>query len=149
MRSAPTAETRPEYRTRFPYVEATAGRINFKLGQVKKAFAFGDADFALWLESENEWRMRLEARPVRADVPVGDTGVLRMEGRFQRASSLRETPVNLKATFAKGQLGQLTALIYGRDRGWRGSIASTATLAGTPSSLGSDPRRECRRLSAV
>jgi hypothetical protein len=135
VRPAPTAETRPEYRTRFPYVEATGGRINFKLGQVKKAFAFGDADFAFWLESENEWRMRLEARPVRADVPVGDTGVFRMEGQFQRAPNLRETPVNLKATFAKGQLGQLTALIYGRDRGWRGSIASTATLAGTPSSL--------------
>ena len=135
VRPAPTAETRPEYRIRFPYVEATGGRINFKLGPVKKAFAFGDADFAFWLESENEWRMRLEARPVRADVPVGDTGVFRMEGRFQRASNLRETPLNLKATFAKGQLGQITALIYGRDRGWRGSIASTATLTGTPSSL--------------
>jgi hypothetical protein len=135
VRPAPTPEARPEYRTRFPYVEATGGRINFKFGQVKKAFAFGDADFAFWLESENEWRMRLEARPVRADVPVGDTGVLRMEGRFQRSANLRETPLNLKVTFAKGQLGQLTALIYGRDRGWRGSIASTATLAGTPSSL--------------
>ncbi len=73
--------------------------------------------------------------PMRADVPVGDAGVLRMEGRFQRAPSLRETPVNLKATLTKGQLGQLTALIYGRDRGWRGSVASTAALAGTPSSL--------------
>jgi len=135
VRPAPTAEARPEYRTRFPYVESTGGRINFKIGQVKKAFAFADADFAFWLESENEWRMRLEARPVRADVPVGDTGLFRMEGRFQRAPSLRETPVNLKATFDKGQLGQLTALIYGRDRGWRGSIASTATLAGTPSAL--------------
>ena len=135
VRPAPTAKIRPEYRTRFPYVEATGGRINFKLGQVKKAFAFSDADFALWLESESEWSVRLEARPVRTDVPVGDTGVFRMEGRFQRASSLRDTPLNLKATFAKGQLGQLTALIYGRDRGWRGSIAARAALAGTPSSL--------------
>src|SRR5271165_5798515 len=97
VRPAPTAETRPEYRTRFPYVEASAGRINFKLGQVKKAFAFSDADFALWLESDNEWGVRLEARPMRADVPVGDTGILEMEGRFQRAFNLRETPVNLKA----------------------------------------------------
>ncbi len=135
VRTAPTALTRPGYRTRFPYVEANLGRINFKLGQVKKAFAFTDADFALWLESDNEWGVRLEARPVRADVPVGDTGILKMEGTFQRASSLRETPVNIKATFAKGQLGQLTALIYGRDRGWRGAVTSSGTLAGTPASL--------------
>src|SRR5208283_1345560 len=50
--SAPTTKPRPEARPRFPYVEASAGRINFKLGQVKKAFTFTDADFALWLESE-------------------------------------------------------------------------------------------------
>ena len=135
VRPAPTARIKPEYRIRFPYVEATGGRINFKFGQVKKVFALSDADFALWLESENEWGVRLEARPLRTDVPVGDTGVLTMDGRFQRASSLRDTPVKLKATFAKGQLGQFTALIYGRDRGWRGSVTSSATLAGTPSSL--------------
>ena len=133
--SAPTSKTSPESRPRFPYVEATAGRINFKVGQVKKAFAFSDADFSLWLESENEWGVRLVARPVRSDVPVSDTGTLRMNGRFQRASELRNTPVNLEISFLKGQLGQITVLIYGRDRGWRGGVTSTATLTGTPSSL--------------
>ena len=133
--SAPTAKASPESRPRFPYVEATAGRINFKLGLVKKAFAFSEADFALWLQSENEWGVRLEARPVRSDVPVGDTGRLRIEGRFQRAATLRETPVSLRVGFTQGQLGQITALIYGRDRGWRGSVTSSATLAGTPVSL--------------
>jgi hypothetical protein len=133
--SAPTGQKRPESRPRFPYVEATAGRINFKFGQVKKAFAFADADFALWMESENEWGVRLEARPMRSDVPVRDTGLLKIEGRFQRAPSLRDTPLTLKADFSKGQLGQVTTLIYGRDRGWRGSVASTATMAGTPASL--------------
>ena len=133
--SAPTAKSTPESRPRFPYVEAKAGRINFKLGQVKKAFAFSDADFALWLESENEWGVRLEARPMRSDVPVSDTGTLRMAGRFQRSSSLRDTPLNLKIDFTKGQLGQITALIYGRDRGWRGGVASAATLTGTPAAL--------------
>ncbi len=133
--SAPTTKSRPETRPRFPYVEATAGRINFKLGDTKKAFAFSEADFALWLESENEWGVRLEARPMRSDVPVSDTGTLRMEGTFQRASSLRNTPVNLKIDFTKGQLGQITALVYGRDRGWRGGVTSTASLAGTPASL--------------
>lgn len=135
VRSAPTAKASPESRPRFPYVEATAGRISFKLGQVKKAFAFTDADFALWLETENEWGLRLEARPTRSDVPMSETGTLQVEGQFQSASQLRDTPIKLKVNYLKGQLGQVTALIYGRDRGWRGSLASAATLAGTPASL--------------
>ena len=133
--SAPTTAKRPEVRPRFPYIEASGGRINFKLGQVKKAFSFTDADFALWRESENEWGIRLLAKPMRTDVEISDTGVLRVEGQFQSASQLRDTPVVLKAEFNKGQLGQLTKLIYGRDRGWRGGATASATLSGTPAAL--------------
>jgi hypothetical protein len=134
--SAPTTETRPEVRPRFPYVKASSGRVNFKLGQVKKAFAFTDADFALWLESENQWGIRLEARPMRTDVDVHDTGTLKLDGHFHRASSLRDTPLDLKFTFSGGPLGQLTKLLYGRDRGWRGNVRSNASLTGTPAALG-------------
>ncbi len=131
---APTGRPRPEARPRFPYVEASSGRINFKLGQVKKAFAFTDADFALWLESETQWGIRIEARPVRTDVNISDTGTLTLEGRFQRASNVRDTPVYLKLTYSDGPLGQLTKLIYGRDRGWRGTVRGSAVLTGTPAS---------------
>ncbi|HEY5175849.1 MAG TPA: AsmA family protein [Terriglobales bacterium] len=134
--SAPTTKTRPEVRPRFPYVKASSGRINFKLGEVKKAFAFTDADFALWLESENQWGIRLEARPMRTDVDVHDTGILKLDGRFQRASSLRDTPLDLKFAFSGAPLGQLTKLIYGRDRGWRGNVRSNVSLTGTPAALG-------------
>jgi len=133
---APTSRTRPEARPRFPYVEASSGRINFKLGQVKKAFAFTDADFALWLESENLWGVRIEARPVRTDVNISDTGTLKLDGRFQRASNLRDTPVYARLTFSDGPLGQLTKLFYGRDRGWRGGVRANAVLTGTPAALG-------------
>ncbi len=134
--SAPTTKMRPEARPRFPYVEATAGRINFKLGQVKKAFAFTDADFALWLESESQWGIRLNGRPMRTDVGLSDTGILKLDGRFQRGSALRNTPVNFKLTWAAGPLGQITGLIFGHDRGWRGVLSSSATLTGTPEALG-------------
>ena len=133
--SAPTASTRPESKPRFPYVEATAGRINFKFGQTKKAFAFTDADFALWMDTPDQWGVRLEARPTRGDVPVSETGILRVEGDFQRAAQLRDTPLRLKLNYTKGQLGQVTALVYGRDRGWRGSLTSSATLSGTPAAM--------------
>jgi len=134
--SAPTTKTRPEARARFPYVKASTGRINFKLGQVKKAFAFTDADFALWLESESQWGIRLDGRPVRTDVPVHDTGIIKLDGRFQRGMTVRDTPVNFKLALTDGPLGQITMLIYGRDRGWRGTVRSTATLTGTPAALG-------------
>jgi AsmA protein len=134
--SAPTSKTRPEARPRFPYVRASTGRINFKLGQVKKAFAFTDADFALWLESESQWGIRLEGRPIRTDVGISDTGTIKLDGRFQRGLALRDTPVNFKLTLTGGPLGQITTLIYGHDRGWRGTVSSNATLTGTPAALG-------------
>ncbi len=133
---APTSKLRPEARPRFPYVEASSGRINIKLGQVKKAFAFTDADFALWLESENQWGIRVEARPVRTDVNITDTGTLKLDGRFQRASNLRDTPLYLKLNFNDGPLGQMTKLLFARDRGWRGTLRSSAILTGTPAALG-------------
>jgi AsmA family/AsmA-like C-terminal region len=133
--SAPTSKTRPEARPRFPYVKASTGRINFKLGQVKKAFAFTDADFALWLESESQWGIRLEGRPMRTDVGISDTGSIKLDGRFQRGLALRDTLVNFKLTFTGGPLGQITTLVYGHDRGWRGTVSSNATLTGTPAAL--------------
>lgn len=132
---APTAKVRPEARPRFPYVEASSGRINFKLGEVKKAFAFTDADFALWQQSENLWRFRLEARPVRTDLGISDTGTLALDGHFQRASNLRNTPVQMKVSYRDAPIGQLAKLFYGRERGWRGDLSATAELTGTPASL--------------
>ncbi len=133
---APTSKPRPESRPRFPYVKASAGRINFKLGEAKKAFAFTDADFSLWLESESEWSVRLKGRPVRTDVGISDTGVVDLEGSFRKAESLSQTPVSLRIRFSQGQLGQISKLVFGRDRGWRGSVTSSATLSGTPAEMG-------------
>ncbi len=132
---APTGERRAESRPRFPYVEASAGRINFKLGEAKKPFAFTEADFALWLDSENSWAVRMEARPVRTDVNISDTGTLKLDGRFQRAANLRDTAIYLRINFSDGPLGQLTKLAYGRDRGWRGTLRASSVITGSPAKL--------------
>jgi AsmA protein len=134
--SAPTAKKAPERaRARFPYIEADAGRINLKIGNEKKVFALNDADFSLWLAAEDEWRMRLKARPLRTDANLSDVGTIKMEGTWRRAPTLHETPVQLRLWWEDGQLGQLTSLIYGRDRGWRGTTRASATIAGTPDNL--------------
>ena len=133
--TAPTAKRRPEARPRFPYLEGDGGRINFKSGVEKTAYALSEADFALWLASESEWNLRLRARPMRTDASLSDTGVLEIAGAFGRTARLDETPLRLRVSWRGAQLGQLTRLIYGRDRGWRGSVSLTAVLAGTPQDL--------------
>jgi len=132
----PTARTKAELRPAFPYIEADAGRINFKAGPEKKPFALTGADFALWQESENAWGLRLRARPVRTDFNLTDTGWLSVAGRWQRASDLRDTPLQMTVQWDGAQLGQLTKLLSGRDRGWRGVATLRADLTGTPASLG-------------
>src|SRR5581483_6151992 len=130
--SAPTGKSSPEARPRFPYVEADSGRINLKLGQEKKVWALTDADFALWLASEDEWRARLEARPVRSDANLGNVGVVRAEGSFRRGTRPNETSLRINARLSNAQLGQLSTFIFGRDRGWRGEGSATVALTGTP-----------------
>jgi len=133
--SAPTTSIRPQSRPRFPYIESTDGRINFKVGLEKQVFAFTEAKFAVWSPNENEWRIRLEAKPVRTDLVVADTGRVRAEGSLLRADELRNTQLNLTVAVERSQLGQLTRLIWGRDRGWRGALDVDAQLSGTPADL--------------
>ena len=132
---APTGKPASERRPAFPYLEATGARINFKLGQTKKSFALTDADVALWQDTENSWGARLKAEPVRTDFNLSDTGLVQINATWQRAPSLRLTPVQITAQWQKGQLGQITMLLSGRDRGWRGGVSFTANLSGTPEAL--------------
>jgi hypothetical protein len=125
----------PQRRPRFPYIEAESGRINFKFGEEKSAFALTEADFKLWSPIENEWRTHLEATPFRTDLPINGTGVLRADGSFRRAELLRDVPMQMRLSWSNGQLGQITKLIYGRDRGWRGGLQVNALLEGTAAAL--------------
>jgi AsmA protein len=133
--AAPTAKPASERRPAFPYLEASGARINFKLGQTKKSYALVDADVALWQDSENSWAARIKAEPVRTDFNLTDTGLVQINATWQRASSIRSTPVQITAQWKNGQLGQITTLLSGKDRGWRGGVSVTANLAGTPEAL--------------
>jgi len=133
--TAPTSKVTSESRPRFPYLEANDARINFKVGLEKKAYGLAEGDVALWLAAEDEWHIRMEARPIRSDRNLHDTGTMQLEGTFQRASDPRQTPLNLAVSIQNGQLGQLSEFVYGRDRGWRGGLDAAATVAGTPADL--------------
>src|SRR5260370_18768177 len=133
--AAPTGKPASERHTAFPYLEASGARINFKLGETKKSYALMDGDVALWQDSENSWSARIKAAPVRTDFNLTDTGLLQINATWQRAPSLRLTPVQLTVQWQNGQLGQITKLLSGKDRGWRGGMNFTANVSGTPEAL--------------
>lgn len=128
--SAPTTRRSAEQRPRFPYIEADGGRINLKIGSEKKPYALVNTDFAFWLAAEDLWHVRLQGRPVRTDMNITDTGDIRIEGELKRSSDLGQTPVNLQVSWQQAQLGQLTALAVGHDKGWRGGLDIKTEVTG-------------------
>jgi hypothetical protein len=130
--NAPTGERHLTARPRFPYIEATDARIDFKVGAEKKPFSLTTARFSMWQASDDEWRLRLRAQPVRTDLQLHlyDTGELNIEGSLRRAPSLDAMPVDLRGEWSGAQLGQVTRLIAGIDSGWRGDLDLNATMQG-------------------
>jgi hypothetical protein len=132
---APTSKAKLEPRPGFPYIEGTSARINFKNGAEKKPYALTNADFALWQDSENTWGVRLKTQPFRSDFNLNDTGILQVNGTWQRASLVRDTPLQFSVEWNRAQLGQLTKFFSGSDQGWRGTAQLDLTLTGTPAHL--------------
>jgi hypothetical protein len=132
---APTTKGKGEGRPGFPYIEGQHARINVKVGAEKTSYALTESTFAIWQDSENTWGLRLKAQPVRTDLNLSDTGTVRVNGSFQRASSLHDTPLQFQIEWDHPQLGQLTKLVSSNDKGWRGTVLLTATLNGTPGDL--------------
>ena len=132
---APTSAGRKEARTKFPYIEATEARINLKNGQEKTHFAFTEAEFALWQEAENQWGMRVRARPIRTDANLTDTGWVSLTGIWQRAALVENIPLEFSLQWSQAQIGQVSTLAYGNDQGWRGNLTLAIELQGTPRAL--------------
>jgi hypothetical protein len=130
VNSAPTAQSTPGPAPRFPYIEATGGRVNLKLGDEKQPFSLTDADFALWLPSPEQWRVRIVGKPARTDTNVADAGTMRLEGQLHRAAQMAEVPVELEASWHDAPLGEASKLLSGVDAEWRGRLNVDATLVG-------------------
>ncbi len=119
---------------RFPYLEATNSRINFKNGAEKLPFSLIDTDLSFWQESPGEWRVRLRGQPARTDVSLdlADTGIVRLEASIHRAPELHLMPLHADLDWREAQLGQLSRLLIGSDPGWRGDLTGELHLDGTP-----------------
>lgn len=130
VNTAPTAQRKAGPEPRFPYIEASEARVNLKMGDEKKPFSLTDADFALWLTSPQEWRVRLKGTPTRTDTNISDPGTLRLEGSLKRAATMAEVPVDLTLSWSGAPMGEASKLLTGEDAGWRGSLSVSASMAG-------------------
>ncbi|MFZ0662812.1 MAG: AsmA family protein [Acidobacteriaceae bacterium] len=130
--TAPTAQRRPSATPRFPYIEFSDARINFKEGEEKKAFSFLNADASVWLADPNRWRIRFEAQPARTDLDLDleDMGTVKVDGSLTRAESLEQLPLKLHVEWTGAQLGQASRLVLGEDSGWRGDLHANADVTG-------------------
>ena len=130
--TAPTAQRRPSTAPRFPYIEFSNARINFKEGPEKKALSFLNVDASVWLADPNHWSIRLKAQPARTDLDLdlADAGTIRLEGSLTRAASLDQLPVDLHAEWSGAQLGQVSRLMLGSDSGWRGDLRVDTDITG-------------------
>jgi hypothetical protein len=128
---APTAQRSAGPAPRFPYIEATGARLNFKLDQEKIPLSLTNADFALWLPNPQQWHLRLQANPTRTDTNVSGTGTVQVEGTLGSAASLREVPIHLQGEWRDAPLGGASLVLLGRDAGWRGNITLSANVQGT------------------
>ncbi|WP_446741910.1 AsmA family protein [Silvibacterium acidisoli] len=134
---ASTSQHHASSTLRFPYIEFRSARVNLKDGNEKKPFAFLNSDLSIWLDKPTQWSLRMEAQPARTDLDLdlSDTGTVKIDGTINRATSINQMPVNLRAEWTGAQLGQVSRLLLGDDSGWRGDLRAEATLSGLLNAL--------------
>jgi AsmA protein len=131
IETAPTAQRRAGPAPRFPYIEATGARLNFKEDQEKLPYSLIDSQFALWLPDPHQWHFRLKARPTRTDMSVSDTGTIELESILSAAPAPGGVPINLQGQWRNAQLGEATRVLFGHDAGFRGEMNLSANIRGT------------------
>ena len=146
MPAAPTQQKGSGQTPRFPYIEATGGRVNIKMGLEKMPISLTDAGFALWLPEPHQWHLRLKATPARTDAASTDTGLIRVEGTLGQAPTLADVPIDLTGRWTAAPLGAVSRLLMGRDAGMRGQMTLATTVHGTMSANQIQSRLELRGL---
>lgn len=116
------------------------GRINFKMGDEKRPFAFTNVSGSVEQVSNGRWRLSLEAEPWRSGVALQSAGTLQVVGDVA-GTSARLQPAEIHLHWDKVSLADLFRLVTGNDSGVRGQFAldgkasvgagSTQTGAGT------------------
>lgn len=106
---------------RFHRIEVSDGRINFKHGDEKLAFAFADLSGSVETDGLGRWHLSLDARPVRAALVLQKPGTIHLAG-YVGGTSSRLRPGDLSLSWNDASLTDLLRLATGEDRGLRGAM---------------------------
>lgn len=118
--------------SRFPYIEWSDSRINFKLDQVKTRFYLDQVQGSLARESGG-WRLQARFEPQRTDLRLTNTGEVRLDGRWRTDGGLgfRAAPFAVAVRLENSYLAGSSALLAGHDAGVHGIVAAQMQVAGT------------------
>jgi len=112
----------PAAANRLQRIEFDDGRINFKDGEDKVAFAFTSVSGSVEQVSPGRWQLQLEAEPWRSGVSLQSPGRVRVNGDLA-GTSARLQPAKIALHWEQVSLPDLFRLLYGRDYGLRGVFA--------------------------
>ena len=110
---------------RLQRIEFDDGRVNFKLGQDKKPFAFVGVTGSVEQVSAGRWQLQLEAQPWRSGVALQSAGTLYVRGDVA-GTSTRLQPAQFALHWTQASLADVLRLVRGNDYGVRGSFALDA-----------------------
>ena len=104
---------------RLAKIEISEGRLNFKLGDDKKPFAFTAVKGSIEQVAFGRWQINLEAEPWRSGVQLQSTGTIQVRGEVA-GTSVRLRPAQLQIRWSQASLADLVRLARGEDEGVRG-----------------------------
>jgi hypothetical protein len=125
-------------------IDFDEGRINFKLRDEKRPFAFTNVSGSVEQVSSGRWQLQLEATPWRSGVALQSTGTLQVVG-YVAGTSARLQPAQIRLHWEKVSLADLFRLITGNDSGVRGELAVDGNASiGMGTALSEAPSSEWR-----
>ncbi|MBZ5529060.1 MAG: AsmA family protein [Acidobacteriia bacterium] len=110
---------------RLDLVEFDDGRVNFKSGEDKLAFAFTGVSGKVAQIAPGRWTLRLKAQPWRSGTPLQDAGTILVRGDIA-GTSARLQPAELFIHWGNASLADLLRLVRGQDYGLRGEVTVDA-----------------------
>jgi uncharacterized protein involved in outer membrane biogenesis len=111
---------------RLEKIEFDEGRINFKTGNDKLAFAFTNVSGSVEQISPGRWQLQLKAQPWRSGVSLQSAGTIKVRGDVA-GTSARLRPAQISLQWSQASLADVFRLFRGQDYGARGEFAMDAT----------------------
>ena len=103
------------------------GRVDFKNGDEKLAFALTQVSGSMDQVSAGRWQLQLKAQPWRSGVVLQSVGTLQVRGDLA-GTSTRLQPATIVVRWDEVSLADLLRLLRGRDYGVRGVLSLNGTL---------------------